>query len=215
MSKQAIKNTLSKVNDLLEISDSYEAPGKMMEILKDRGKRKDIFMKFLEAFDYDLGHEWFYNYFQDEHADRKNNKQDFTPRCVSDLLAAIVCDQNENPEGYQIIEEPAAGTGSTLIAHWYKTVMSCGAIWNYYPDNYLYKCTELSSKTIPFLLFNLMIRGINAIVIHGNALTLEAFDVYWIYNESNNAMGFSDLFIAPHEERIEKMFGVKFNELVR
>lgn len=70
--------------------------------------------------------------------------------------------------------------------------------------------TELSDKTIPFLLFNLMIRGINAIVIHGNSLTREAKNVFWVYNESNNSMGFSDLYVCPHTDRIEKMFDVVF-----
>ena len=210
MSKQATKSTLFKVNEILEISDSYEAPGKIMEILKDSEKRKEIFFKFLAVFEYDLSYEWFYKYFQDEHADRKNNKQDFTPRCVSNLISQMMC--TSTTDGCQIIEEPAAGTGSTLIAHWYKEQRKAGFIWNYRPDDYLYKCTELSSKTIPFLLFNLMIRGMNAIVIHGNALTLEAENAYWIYNERNDSMGFSDLFVCPHNERTEKLFGIKFKE---
>lgn len=69
MSKRATESTLSKVNKVLEISDSYQAPERVMEILKDEVLRKDYFFKFLELFDYDLSYEWFYRYFQDEHAD--------------------------------------------------------------------------------------------------------------------------------------------------
>lgn len=209
MSKRATENTLSKVNKLLNISDSYQAPERIMQILKDESKRKEIFFNFLELFEYDLSYEWFYKYFQDEHADRKNQKQDFTPKSVSCLLSDIL---NTQPykDTYRIIEEPAAGTGSTIIAHWYKSMRQCRFIWNFSPDDYLYKLTELSNKTIPFLLFNLMIRGMNAIVFHGNSLTNEIKDVFWIYNESNNPMGFSDLYICPHSERIEKMFKIKF-----
>ena len=39
MSKRATESTLFKVNNLLEISDSYQAPEKVMEILKDKERR--------------------------------------------------------------------------------------------------------------------------------------------------------------------------------
>lgn len=209
MSKQVTKSTLSKINDILGIKESYEAPARVMEILKNPDERKQIFLKFLEDFNYDVSYEWFYNYFQDEHADRKNNKQDFTPKCISNLVSEMLCSKSKSND-YVVVEEPAAGTGSTIISHWYAETRKNNFIWDYRPDDFLYKCTELSNKTIPFLILNLMIRGMNAIVIHGNALTLEAEDVYWIYNENNNPLGFSELYIAPHEERIEKMFGIKF-----
>ena len=70
-----------------------------------------MFFQFLEAFDYDLSYEWFYNYFQDEHADRKNNKQDFTPVCVSNLISEML-NCKVSKDDYTIISEPAAGTGS-------------------------------------------------------------------------------------------------------
>ena len=197
MSKRATESTLSKVNRILRISDRYEAPAKVLEILQKPEERKEIFFQFMKEFDYDLSYEWFYNYFQDEHADRKNNHQDFTPVCVSNLMSEMLGCRSEND--FTIIEEPAAGTGSTMIAHWYKTIRSHMFIWDYKPDDYLYKLTELSSKTVPFLLFNVMIRGMNALVIHGNSLTQEIENAYWVYNELNNPMGFSDLYIIPKE----------------
>lgn len=200
MSKQVTENTLSKVNRILQISDSYEAPARVLELLKDEKDRKNVFFQFLEAFDYDLSYEWFYNYFQDEHADRKNNKQDFTPVCVSNLIAEMLnCKVSE--DDYTIISEPAAGTGSTIIAHWWKQFRKSRFPWEYRPDDYLYVLTELSSKTIPFLLFNLMIRGMNAIVVHGDSLTKETEAAYWICNEKNDPMGFSDLYEIPEERR--------------
>lgn len=205
MSKRATESILSKVNRLLSISDSYEAPEKIMTILLgDKAERNRIFFDFLKTFEYDLSYEWFYKYFQDEHADRKNNKQDFTPVCVSNLMSEMIDCVSTN--GYKIIEEPAAGTGSTIIAHWYKHFRSCRFPWDYRPDDYLYKLTELSNKTVPFLLFNIVIRGMNAIVIHGNSLTQEIEAAYWIYNECNDPMGFSDIYIIP-KERYEMIGG--------
>ena len=211
MSKQVTENMLCRVNNLLGISDSYQAPDKMMQLLKNQAQRKKMFLKFLEVFDYDLSYEWFYIYFQEEHADRKNKKQDFTPVCVSRLMSEMF-NEKQHKDGFDVIEEPAAGTGSTIIAHWYRELKKCTFPWDFRPDNYLYKLTELSDKTIPFLLFNLAIRGMNALVIHGNSLTKVVKNVFWLYNEKNDPMGFSDLYICPHTERIEKMFDIVFAE---
>ena len=197
MSKTATKSTLLKVNEILNISDSYKAPSKMMKIIRDDEVAKPYY--------FDLSYEWFTNYFEDEHADRKNNKQDFTPTSISKLMAEMF--QKEPEKG--IIYEPAAGTGSTIISHWYNERMKC-AVWNYNPLEYLYVCEELSDKTVPFLLFNLLIRGMNAVVIHGNTLTREAKAIYHCFNEDNNSMGFSNLFELPKNEKTAKMFDVKW-----
>ena len=203
MSKAATKSTLCKVHEVLGISESYKAPETLMNILKDEERRKEIFFEFLNAFDYKLEKEWFTEYFEDEHADRKNKKQDFTPTSLSRLIAEMLGDT----EG--VIHEPAAGTGSTIISHWWNECLK-SAPWNFNPLKFLYICEELTDKTIPFLLCNLMIRGMNAVVIHGNTLTREAKAVYHCLNITNDPMGFSDLYELPKNERTEKMFGVKF-----
>ncbi len=203
MSKVVTKSTLCKVHEILGISESYKAPETLMNILKNEKEREDMFFKFLEAFDYDLSYEWFYDYFESEHADRKNRKQDFTPTCLSKLMAEML----NTSEG--IINEPAAGTGSTIISHWWRE-RSKSILFDFNPLNYLYICEELTDKTIPFLLFNLMIRGINAVVIHGNTLTREAKAVYHCLNITNCVIGFSDLYELPKNERTERMFGIKF-----
>ncbi|MCJ1668556.1 dUTP diphosphatase [Staphylococcus sp. NRL 19/737] len=79
------------INDILNIRDSYQAPRKIMEILHgDIETRNIIFMEFLEAFDKDVSFDWFHDYFQDEHANRKKHKQDFTPQSISRLLADML-----------------------------------------------------------------------------------------------------------------------------
>ena len=205
MSKRATESMLAKINTLLGIDESYKAPAKMLEILSDEQTAKECFFKFLEAFDYDLGYEWFNQYFEDEHADRKNKKQDFTPTCLSKLISEM------NGSGSQkgVIYEPAAGTGSTIISHWNGERLKTTP-WGFNPLEYLYICEELSDKTVPFLLFNIMIRGINAVVIHGNTLTREAKNVYHCLNHQNQAMCFADLYKLPKNKRTEEMFGVKF-----
>ncbi len=208
MSKQTTENILSKVNRLIGVGESYKAPAKIMEIISDKKTARDTFFKFLPEFDYDLSYEWFYKYFEDEHADRRNIKQDFTPKCVSRLMSEMYGHEAQ----YGVIYEPAAGTGSTIIAHWWNESRNkCRYPWDYHPDFYLYLCEEVSDKTIPFLLFNLLIRGINAVVIHGNSLTREAKEVYHCDNEVGEYMCFSTLRTLPHSTQVEKLFNIKFD----
>lgn len=206
MSKQATESMLSKVNRLIGVDESYEAPGRVMEIVSNKETAREVFLRFLPEFAYDLSYEWFNKYFEDEHADRKNKKQDFTPTCLSGLMSEIY---GAEPQ-YGVIYEPAAGTGSTIISHWYKETMKHRFPWDYQPDNYLYLCGELSDKTIPFLLFNILIRGMNAVVIHGNTLTMEVKELYHCDNKNNSFMYFSELRKLPHTKEVEKLFNVKF-----
>lgn len=208
MSKQVIESTLTKINRLLGIDDSYKAPERIMNLISDKESAKQLFLDFMPEFDYDLSREWFSDYFEDEHANRKKLKQDFTPRCVSDLLSQMLGDKPQ----YGIIYEPAAGTGSTVISHWYKEQRKCRFPWDYNPDYYLYVCEELSDKTVPFLLFNLLIRGMNAVVIHGNTLTRKAKAVYLCSNERGDNMCFSILKKLPCNAKVENAFRVKFEE---
>lgn len=206
MSKQATESMLSKVNRIIGIGESYKAPERIMKIISNKELSGSVFKKFLAEFDYDLSYEWFNEYFADEHADRKKKKQDFTPTSISRLMSEM---QGKNPQ-YGVIYEPAAGTGSTIISHWHKETRKHKVPWDYHPDYYLYLCEELSNKTIPFLLFNLLIRGMNAVVIHGNALTREAKEVYHCDNVKDSFMDFSELKKFPHTKEVEEFFNVKF-----
>lgn len=206
MSKQATKDMLSKINALIGVDESYKAPERIMDIISDQELAKDTFLKFSTAFSYDLSYEWFHEYFEEEHADRKNKKQDFTPNCVSRLISEM---QSDAPQ-YGVIYEPAAGTGSTIIAHWWTEVRKNRFPWDYHPDYYLYLCEEMSDRTIPFLLFNILIRGMNALVVHGNSLTREAKEVYHCDNKMDSFMSFSELRKMPHTKQVEELLNIKF-----
>ncbi|EPT6434268.1 N-6 DNA methylase, partial [Escherichia coli] len=73
-----------------------------------------MFKELLEANDYNVDFDWFYEYFQEEHADRKNKKQDFTPESVASLLTEL-SDVEENNGLYY---ECCAGTGGIMIKNW-------------------------------------------------------------------------------------------------
>ena len=107
------KFTQEVVNNILGIDDSYKAPEKLMTILFDKEKREKVFKQFLEI-EYDVSYDWFHDYFQEEHAQRKTHKQDFTPNSIGTLLSALMADNERNGMTLDV----AAGSGGFTIKKW-------------------------------------------------------------------------------------------------
>lgn len=178
---------IDDIHRILGVSDSYQAPQRIMDILFSSEKeRNTIFNSLLDQFNCDVSYDWFHEYFEDEHADRKKNKQDFTPSCISNLVSEILGPSKG------VIYEPTAGTGGMLISNWYRQ-RSKISFFDYKPNDHLIVCGELSDKTIPFLLLNLSIRGISGAVFHGDTLRGDYKDVYVLCNKFNNPTAFSDV----------------------
>lgn len=189
------------INRLLGITESYQAPKVLMDkLMGDVSERQNLFKEFL-IIEHRLDYDWFHEYFQDEHADRKTKKQDFTPNSVSRLLAELTGTE----EGNNL--DVAAGTGGITIQKWYADRINSNP-FDYQPSHYFYQCEELSDRSIPFLLFNLMIRGMNATVLHGDSLTREVKQIYFVQNDDDDFMKFSSLNIFPHDEQVSKIFDV-------
>ena len=142
-----------QINNLLGVDESYQASFKLTEILDNRDERIQLFDSFLKL-EQDLSFDWFTDYFQEEHSNRKDKKQDFTPQGVTDLASKLLGDSESNAD-------ICAGTGGLTIKRWTQN------------PNASFYCEEYSDRAMPFLLFNLMIRNINGIVVHGDALTQE------------------------------------------
>lgn len=75
------------------------------------------------------------------------------------------------------IHDMTCGVGSLIVDTWYDNVS------DFYPGNFHFTeiiaiVMDISEHVIPFLLFNLAYRGIQSIVMHGDALTAETFNVY-------------------------------------
>ncbi|MGL4391651.1 MAG: N-6 DNA methylase [Carnobacterium maltaromaticum] len=197
--------TTEVINSLINIKESYQASDALMKILFDKSAREKVFSSFLEH-DKKMDRDWFHVYFEEEHANKKKYAQDFTPDALSKLLAKIVDSEPNKIGGTRL--DPAAGTGSLIIQKWYADY-SKHFIFDYKPSMYLYQCEELSDRALPFLIFNLMIRGMNAVVIHGDTLTREAKQIYFIQNDKDDHMAFSSINVMPHSEQIEKWFDIR------
>lgn len=176
-----LSNTL--INDLLEVKESYEMPTKLMAALESKKRREELFDKFLEN-ETDLTYDWFTNYFQEEHSDRGKLKQDFT----LDEITTIVSEIGGHPD---TVTDICTGTGGLTIKEWANN------------KNAYFHCEEVSSRTVPILLFNLAIRGINSEVVHGDSLEGK---VECIYKLTNNGK-YSDIEKIEHyeSEKAEKI----------
>lgn len=156
--KRGVKDMLNNVdiNKILGIEESYQVPQKMLDLMLNDKDRVTTFESFLEI-ESDLSHEWFQNYFETEHSDRKVKKQDFTPQSIGELGAKII----GKSDSYF---EATAGTGGMMIQFWKDN------------KNSYYEVEELSDRVIPFLLFNMAIRNMSGVVKHGDSL-IESFKV--------------------------------------
>lgn len=150
--------TTEKINELLGITESFHASYKMGDILKNEEARENLFFDFLEE-EQDLSFDWFTEYFQEEHSDRKGKKQDFTPDGIIKVASGVLGDTISNAD-------ICAGTGGLTVKRWAEN-----------PDASFY-CEEFSDRAVPFLVFNLAIRNVDAIICHGDSLVREFKAVY-------------------------------------
>lgn len=200
------------VNSILDIDEAYKAPEKMMELMLDEKKRVETFNKFLKI-STDMSFDWFHEYFEDEQAERKSKKQDFTPQGVAEILTKLTADDSK--ENYY---EPAAGTGGILITKWWqdclkdpihKPKFNVASIFTHDPRSYWYHAEEMSDRAIPFLLFNMAIRGMNGVVVQCDVLERTAKDAWFIRNDTGNFLGFSDILPIPHTKEFQDFLKIK------
>ncbi|MFT8476609.1 MAG: N-6 DNA methylase [Liquorilactobacillus sp.] len=187
------------VMKLLGVKESYQVPDKLMKIMFDKGKRENLFRKFLEITT-DVSFDWFHEYFETEQAERKQKKQDFTPQSVAEIATRIV----GNGNGYF---EPAAGTGGMLISRWHKDCRKTNP-FKYRPSMFFYHVEELGDAALPFLLFNCLIRGMNVTIVHGDSLSREVKNIYFIQNTKDDYVCFSSLNVMPRTETVKRFFNV-------
>lgn len=192
--------TSKQINKIIGVDEIYKAHDILYKKLFNKEEREKMFRQFLDI-EWDMSFDWFNEYFQDEQADRKNLSQDFSPESVTTLLSEIVGSSNS-------AMDICGGTGSIIIKKWDKDRRDVSP-FEYQPCNYFYQVEEYSDRALPYLLFNLMIRGMNATVFHGDAITRECKNVYFIQNDKNDMLHFSSLNVMPQNDIVKREFNVK------
>ena len=206
---------VNTVNKILNIDDAYKAPDTLLALMLDKTQRENIFKKFINI-STDLSFDWFHEYFEDEQAERKSKKQDFTPDSIATLLNKLT----SNTTGYYY--EPTAGSGGILITRWWQDCLNDPvgtknntnipgiSFFTYDPRKYWYQVEELSDRAVPFLIFNMAIRGMNGVAIQCDSLSREAKNAYFIRNNTDNALAFSEVIKLPKTSEYEKELNINW-----
>lgn len=177
------------VLEIFKINDILDLPASIMSLLFEKTieNRNEVYDKLLDVNMHHVSVDWFQEIYEEEFAQRKQNKQDFTPNSVSKLASLLT----GNPKGW--IYEPTAGNGSMIITDWWQRCCDSPFPLINFPSQNLIHCVELSDRAIPILLLNLSIRGMMGYVYHGDVLTQELKCKYILLNRNDDVLGFSEV----------------------
>ena len=179
--------TYSQCCEIFGIRDIQNLPGAALEIvLGDAERRHDVYRQLLEANGYDVSFDWFQQIYESEMSEGKRKGQHFTPPEVYHLVAEIAGNETGS------VLEPTAGTGGLIIGDWWRKCSSVNP-WRWKPWQHPYVAWELSDRAVPLLLLNLSIRGIHAMVYHGDTLEANVYAKYIVYNTTNDFLAFSEV----------------------
>ena len=107
---------------------------------------------FCALIDNDLSVDYLQMIYQYYCADRKDNKQDFTPKTVASFMGMLVGKSDH-------IIDMCAGSGALIIQKWYH-------------DKALqFTAIEYDKSVIPYLIFNMVLRNIKCRILNADALT--------------------------------------------
>lgn len=157
LKQKQTKITNKDINELIGIKESFELPDKLIKILLNEEEKDKLLNKFLE-YDIDLKYDFLRDYFQEQHSNRNDLKQDYTPDCICEILSRLKKDNNK-------ILDVCSGTGALTIS-------------NLYNNKIYVQCEELSSRSIPVLLLNLIIRNVDGLVVQKDVLKNEITTIY-------------------------------------
>ena len=149
------------IRELAKAKSHHEFENKLRDMLTDKTERESFYNK-LKLEEVDENKDLFRDYFEEYAAERKSNKQDYTPDEVAELLAFF----SDVPDTTAVYDG-AAGTGALLIAKW----ATLGNEATYY-------ATEFADNAIPYLIHNMAFRNMRAIVSHGDTITQEFKAIY-------------------------------------
>ena len=187
--------TTKEAFSLFGIEDLKDLPDAVTQVLEgDLRTRDSIYRTLLETNNYDLSFDWFQDLYENELAERKQKKQDFTPQTV-----AALCSMLTGQTG--TMHEPTAGNGNLVIADWWQRCRK-RLPWEHFPSQNMVTCWELSARAIPILLLNLSIRGIMGYVYHGDVLEKTVRQKYTLLNRHDDTLAFSEIIKVNNNAKI-------------
>ena len=137
---------------LFEIKNVSELGNKLFECALSGDKEK--MNAFCALVKNDLTVDWMQMIYQYYLAEREHKKQDYTPKSLAILLSELIGESD-------ITIDMCAGSGALTIQR-----------WNRYP-NMKFELFEVDENVIPYLIFNMVIRNIDATVHQSDVLQQE------------------------------------------
>lgn len=154
-----LKTVCDKLIKFFNIDDIGYLGDKLKEIIFS-DNRDDIYDRYIELVE-DMDIDWIQKIFQYYKSNRSDFKQDYTPKSLAKCLAKMVY-----WEGAKTAYDACSGSGS-LVIELHKL------------DNKIeFVCEEFDDNVIPYLLFNLSIRNIRAVVVKGDIVKQERYNFY-------------------------------------
>ena len=150
MELSELKAKVLEIFEITEVKDLGSALAKNLD-------NYDQMMAFEEAVNGDLSKDWLQKIYQYHEADRKEKKQDYTPSSLGKLLARL----SGNGD---VVIDLCAGGGALTIQKWNEN------------HNQRFSLYELDENVIPYLLYNLVIRNIEATVMRADVLKNEVHE---------------------------------------
>lgn len=123
--------------------------------------RTDLYDQFCNLVGNDLTVDWMQKIYQYYNADRKDKKQDYTPKCLAEFMGKLLGDAD-------VVVDMCAGSGALIIQRWVQN-----------PDQ-KFRAFEIDGNVIPFLLFNLAVRNIDSSVCQSDVLCDEKVAIWRI-----------------------------------
>lgn len=148
--------------EMLGVNSHHQFENKLKSLINNEEERI-MFYNNLKKNKIDTSKDIFLDYFEEYSAERKTNKQDYTPKEVAELMSELLGDINN-----ATIYDGSSGTGSLLIAKW-------SHLKNYETK---FNATEYADNAIIYLIHNLAFRNIEGIVRQGDTLT-QKFEHEW------------------------------------
>ena len=147
-----LTDVLESCKKAIGFSSVDEMPSVLMKACEDNDVR--VFESFDDVVP-DLERDWLQMVFQYYLADRKEKMQDYSPASLGDLVSSLA-------RGSSIMDM-CAGSGALTIRCWLGD------------RTRQFVCVEYDERAISLLLFNLAVRNISAVVMHGDVLSQETF----------------------------------------
>ena len=154
-----LKELYTKTLEIFNVSDAGSLGDALMECINKNDTEK--MYEFENLVEGDLTKDWLQMIYQYYCADRKEKKQDYTPKCLADFMGRLVGNADT-------VIDLCAGSGALTIQKWVQN------------KNQKFRLYEIDKNVIPYLLFNCAIRNITASVCRADAIKDEVYEQWFV-----------------------------------